>query len=299
MRNARDSEGRSWRIAANVVMILATAVCILPVLLLIMSSVTDESTIVRNGYSFFPAKFGSTAYDYLMVRKATILRAYGISAFVTVAGTCCGLLVMSMLAYPLSRKDLPHRRLLTFVVVFTMLFNGGLVPTYLLYTQILHIKNTIWALLVPNLLVGGFYVLMLKSFFSSSIPDAVIESAKLDGLDDFRMLFQIVYPLATPVLATVALLQGIAYWNDWFNGLIYLTDAKLFSIQNLLNRILMDVQFMASSTMGAEAVSAVASLPSVTVRMAIAVLGVLPMLIAYPFFQKHFVRGIAMGSVKG
>jgi putative aldouronate transport system permease protein len=280
-------------------MILATAVCILPVVLLLMASITDESTIVRNGYSFFPAKFGSTAYEYLMVRKATILRAYGISASVTVVGTCCGLIVMSMLAYPLSRKDLPHRHLFTFLVVFTMLFNGGLVPTYLLYTQILHIKNTILALIVPNLLVGGFYVLMLKSYFTSSIPDAVIESAKLDGLDDFRMLFLIVYPLATPVLATVALLQGISYWNDWFNGLIYLTDSKLFSIQNLLNRILMDVQFMASSTMGAEAVSAVANLPSVTVRMAIAVLGVLPMLIAYPFFQKHFVRGIAMGSVKG
>jgi putative aldouronate transport system permease protein len=206
---------------------------------------------------------------------------------------------MAMLAYPLSRRDLPFRKVLTFYVVFTMLFSGGLVPTYLLYTQVLHMKNTIWSLIVPNLLVTGFNVLMLKSFFASSIPESVIESARIDGVGDCRMLFSIVFPLSTPVLSTVALLQGIQYWNDWFNGLIFLTDPKLYSIQNLLNRILSDVQFLSSNSLGAEAASQVANLPSVTVRMAIAVLGLLPMLIAYPFFQKNFVRGIAMGSVKG
>jgi putative aldouronate transport system permease protein len=279
--------------------VIATALCVLPVILLFMSSITDESAIVRDGYSFFPKKFGHTAYDYLSRQGLAILRSYGVSIFVTVIGTSVGLLVESMLAYPLSRRDLPGRNVFLFIVVFTMLFNGGLVPSYLLYTQVLHFKNTIWSLIVPNLLVNGFNILMLKSFFMSSVPDSVIESARIDGVGDARMLFLIVFPLSTPVLATIALLQGIQYWNDWFNGLIFLTDPKLYSIQNLLNRILTDVQFLSSNSLGAEAAAQVSTLPSVTVRMAIAVLGLVPMLIAYPFFQKNFVKGIAMGSVKG
>lgn len=299
MSAKRSTEGLGWRIAANAFLALATALCVLPVILLFMSSITDEAAIVRDGYSFFPRQFSGSAYDYIVRQKAAIITAYGVSIFVTVVGTAVGLIVMAMLAYPLSRRDLPHRKLFLFLVVFTMLFNGGLVPSYLLYTQILHLKNTLLALIVPNLLVSGFFVLMLKSFFASSIPDAIIESAKLDGVGDFRMLFSIVFPLATPVLATVALLQGINYWNDWFNGLIYLTEPRLFSIQNLLNRMLSDVQFLSSTNLGSQAVAQSSAIPSVTVRMAIAVLGVLPMLVAYPFFQKHFVRGIAMGSVKG
>jgi len=299
MRHTASTEGLGWRIAANVALVIATALCVLPVILLFMSSITDESAIVRDGYSFFPKKFGHTAYDYLSRQGLAILRSYGVSIFVTVIGTSVGLLVESMLAYPLSRRDLPGRNVFLFIVVFTMLFNGGLVPSYLLYTQVLHFKNTIWSLIVPNLLVNGFNILMLKSFFMSSVPDSVIESARIDGVGDARMLFLIVFPLSTPVLATIALLQGIQYWNDWFNGLIFLTDPKLYSIQNLLNRILTDVQFLSSNSLGAEAAAQVSTLPSVTVRMAIAVLGLVPMLIAYPFFQKNFVKGIAMGSVKG
>jgi len=298
-RYARKREGLGWSIFAHALLTLATALCILPLVLLFMSSITDESTIVRNGYSFFPAKFGHTAYDYLIRQGSSILRAYGVSFFVTIVGTVAGILIMALLAYPLSRRDFPFRRGLVVYVVFTMLFNGGLVPTYLLYTQILHMKNTIWALIVPNLLVGGFNVLLLKNFFSSSIPDSILESARIDGAGDFKILFRIVFPLATPVLATVALLQGIQYWNDWYNGLIYLTNPRLFSIQNLLNRMLSDITFMSSVNLGAQGAAQIATLPSISIRMAIAVLGVMPMLVAYPFFQKHFIRGIAMGSVKG
>lgn len=295
----KTHEGRGWRNAAYISLTIWTLICILPVVLLFMSSMTDETAIVQNGYSFFPAKFGFAAYQYLYAKVDVLIRAYGISIFVTVFGTGVGLVIMSMLAYPLSRNEFPYRRLFTFFVVFTILFNGGLVPTYLLYTKYLGIKNTVWALIFPYLFVRGFSVLMLKSYFRTSIPDSVIEAARLDGLGEIQILFRIVYPLATPVLATVALLQGILYWNDWFNGLIFLTKPNLFSIQNFLNRMLLDVQFMAAASDSAEVASQIAKLPSVTIRMAVAVIGILPMLIAYPFFQKHFVRGIAMGAVKG
>jgi len=285
--------------SAYVYLSVLTALCVLPVVLLMASSVTDETAIVRDGYSFIPKKLGYSAYDYLLREKWTLIRSYMVSIFVTVVGTSSGILIMSMLAYPLSRLRLPYRKGFLFYVVFTMLMNGGLVPYYILYTQVFHIKNTILALIIPNLLANGFNILLLKSFFQGSVPEEIIESARIDGVGDFRMLFSIIFPLATPVLATVALLQGIAYWNDWFNGLIFLTNPKLYSIQNLLNRILLDVQFLTSSNLDPMAAAQAANLPSVTIRMAIAVLGVLPMLIAYPFFQKKFVRGIAMGSVKG
>lgn len=299
MKTTENRDAKTWKFVAHTTLIAAALACVLPILLLAIASMTDESVIIRNGYSFFPEKLGFTAYDYLWREGPRLMNAYGVSILVTLVGSTVGVLLMAMVAYPLARKDLPARKTLMFLVVFTMLFNGGLVPTYFLYTQAFHIKNTIWALIVPNLLVSGFSILMLRTFFANSIPEAVIESARIDGVGEVRMLFQIVFPLATPILATVLLLQGINYWNDWFNGLIYLTDPKLFSMQNLLNRIIADVQFLTGGNLGSDASLLVAQLPSVTIRMAIAVVGILPMLIAYPFFQKYFVRGIAMGSVKG
>lgn len=289
-----------WRIAVNAVLALFCLACILPFVLLVMSSVSEERSIIRHGYSFVPNVYSLGAYAYLLLKLSEIGRAYLITVGVTAVGTVTSLLITSLLAYPLSRRDLPFRKAAAFYVFFTMLFNGGLVPTYLVYTQIFHIKNTLFALLVPGLLMNGFNVFIMRTFFMNSIPPAVIESARIDGAGEFRTYWSIVMPLSLPILATIGLFAALAYWNDWFNGFIYLTDQRLFSIQNILSRILQDVQFLTSSmNVTSQMAEMLAKIPSTTVRMAIAVLGAIPILVAYPFFQRYFVKGITIGAVKG
>ncbi len=195
----------------------------------------------------------------------------------------------------------PGRKIINFLVFFTLLFNGGMVPTYLLYVNTLHVKNTIFALLLPNnILVNGFNVLLVRTYFNNNTPKELIESAMVDGAKEFRIFFSIIMPISKPILATVGLLIGIGYWNDWYNGLLYLTNTKLFSLQNYLNRILLDIQFMTQSMAGsAEAANALGKMPTITVRMAIAVIGILPLMIIFPFFQSYFARGMTVGAVKG
>lgn len=287
-------------IVANVILSLFAAACIIPFCLLIISSLSSEQSIIQNGYSFFPEQFSLKAYEYLWIHKLEIGRAYGITVLITVIGTVVSLAITSMLAYPLSRRDMPLARLWTFLVFFTLLFNGGLVPTYLVYTQIFDLKNTIFGLLIPGLLMNGFNVLLVRTFFLTSIPPALIEAASIDGAGEIKIFYRIILPLSLPIMATIGLFQAIAYWNDWFNGLIYLTDTNLFGIQTVLTKMIMDIQFLTSnsSAAGTGASQAIAQLPSTSVRMAIAAIGVLPILIAYPFFQKYFVKGITIGAVK-
>lgn len=280
-------------------LIAISLLCIIPFVLLFMASITDEDTIVRYGYSIIPQKISFYAYEYLKSNAFSILRAYGITVFVTIIGTAFSLLIMALLAYPLSRKEVPYAKTITFVVFFTMLFNGGLVPTYLVYTRLFDLKNNILSLIIPYLLVRPFYVLLMKTFFSMTIPPSLIESAKIDGAGEWFTFFKVVLPLSMPVLATVGLFQTVNYWNDWFNGLIFLTDTKLFSIQVLLNRILLDMQFLSTNAVSTNASEVVAQIPTQSVRMALAVLGVVPILVAYPFFQKYFVKGLTVGAVKG
>jgi putative aldouronate transport system permease protein len=294
-----NKETRRWQWISHITLASISIICIIPFLLLVISSVTDEMAILKNGYSFLPESLSSQAYQYLWEQRGQLFRAYGITILVTVVGTSVGLALTALLAYPLSRKDMPLGRIITFMVFFTLLFNGGLVPTYYVYTQIFDIKNTIWALIIPMLLVNGFNVLLMRTFFMNTIPDAVLESARIDGASEFRAFFSIVLPMSLPILATIGLLQTIVYWNDWMNGLIYLTDPSLYSIQNILNRILSDIQFLTSnSDYATQSGEAISQLPSATIRMAIAVVGILPIIVAYPFFQKYLVKGIAIGSVK-
>lgn len=295
-----NKENRIWQWSAHIIMALFSLACLLPIVLLVMSSVTEERSIIKNGYSFFPKQFSTAAYEYLWQQSELVFNAYGITVLITVVGTFVSLLITSMLAYPLSRRDLPGGMFIAFMLFFTLLFNGGLVPTYLIYTQVFDIKNTIWALIVPGLLMNGFNVLLMRTFFKTTIPFAVLESASIDGASEFKMYYKIVLPLSLPVMATVGLFQVLAYWNDWNNGLIYVTDPQLFSLQNVLNRIISDIQFLASNSgVSSNAGKAVAQLPSETFRMAIAVIGIVPILIAYPFFQKYFVKGMTIGAVKG
>jgi putative aldouronate transport system permease protein len=282
-----------------IVLIMFSAACIIPFILLISASLTDQNSIVANGYSFFPEKFSTAAYDYLYERGADIARAYGVTVFVTVVGTTIGVTITTLLAYPLSRSVTPHRNLIMFIIFFTMLFNGGLVPSYLVFTQLFHIKNTIWALIVPGLLTNGFFVLLMRTFFQTTIPPALIESAQLDGASEYRTLWSVVLPLSTPILATIGLFLTIMYWNDWQLGMIYITNPHYYSIQNLLNRIMQDSDFINSNMSSSNASQALEQMPTDSVKMAIAVIGVLPILVAYPFFQKYFIKGIMIGAVKG
>ena len=285
-----------YGVIKNIFLWFFSLCCLIPFLLLIISSFTEDKSIMQYGYSFFPKKWSLDAYIYLFSQGGKIIQAYGISVFVTVLGTLMGVSMTLLLAYPLSRKELPGRNILSFLVLFTLLFNGGLVPSYIMWATVFHMKNTIWALLFPNLMVKAFFVIMARSYFQSSIPLEILESGRIDGASEGKIFSKIVLPLTKPLIATLVLFIGLSYWNDWNNGLIYLTDSSLYSIQNVLNEMIKSIQ--ALSIMGGIASSRV-TLPSNTVRMAIAVVGTLPLLIVYPFLQKGFVRGIVVGGVKG
>lgn len=292
----RESLIMQW--IAHIFLGLFALSCILPFVLLIASSIADEAVILESGYSFIPKTLSFEAYEYLWKMNESILRAYGITVFITVFGTLASLVFTMLLAYPLSRRDMPFRNALAFIIFFTLLFNGGLVPTYLVYVELFHIKNTIWSLLIPGIFMNGFYVLLMRTFFQNSIEPGLLEAARIDGAGEWRVVFSVVLPLSTPILATVGLFQAVRYWNDWMNGLIFLTNTKLYSIQVLLNKTLQDIQVLRSTTLyGAE--TAYAELPGESIRMAIAVVGILPMLIAFPFFQKYLKKGIALGGIKG
>ena len=275
------------------------AVCsVAPFILLVMSSITEEKSLIANGYSFFPKEFSLYAYQYLLTGSGALLRSYVISFIVTAVGTLSNLIITILYAYPLSRKELPGRNFFAFFLFFTMLFSGGLVPSYIMWTRTFHIQNTILALLVPNLLIGAFNVIMMRTYFTANIPDAVIEAARIDGADEFRILFRVVLPMALPILATIGMLVGLSYWNDWMNGLYYINDDKLYSVQVLLTNIQRQMESLKQS-MGTGGNVSVGELPSTSIRMAINVMGILPVMLIYPFIQKYLVRGIAIGAVKG
>ena len=290
---------RVQQIVMNLFMILLVVLCVAPFLLMVMSSLTEEATLTRNGYSFFPQVFSLETYRYIIRSQGTILHGYLMTIVVTVIGTAANLLLTILFAYPLSRKDLPYRGVLSFILFFTMLFNGGLVPTYMMYAQTFHIQNTIWALIVPGLMMNAFYVIMMRSFFQSSIPVALIEAAKLDGATEFRILRSVIVPLSKPMVVTLVLMVGLNYWNDWANGLYYVTDQKLFTIQMILNNMIKNIEFLTRNAASLGTGVSQMKIPQVGIRMGIAVVAVLPVLIVYPFLQKYFVKGIVIGGVKG
>lgn len=290
---------RMFQVIAHAVLLIFAVFCLFPILLLVVSSFSEDTALIRYGYTFFPKEWSLDAYRYLLDKGNQIIRAYGISILVTALGTTVSLSITTLLAYAISRPELPGRKAMTFFVFFTMLFNGGLVPTYLMYTGTFHIKNTLWALLIPNLLVRAYYVLLMKSFFMTNIPGEVVEAAQIDGASEMRTFLSVCLPMAKPILVTIGLFVGILYWNDWNNGFIYLTTrTELFSIQNLLNRMIQEIQFLSSNSDAGQTMD-MSRIPSGTVRMAIAVVGFLPIALVYPFLQKNFTKGITLGAVKG
>lgn len=297
----KTGEEKRFQIIGNIIMIILSAMAILPMLLMLISSLTSNEALVRNGYSFWPQEWSLEAYTYIFSTGNSVVHAYGISILLTAVGTLCSLVITTLLAYALSKKGLPGKGVLTFYVFFTMLFNGGLVPTYMNYTNTFGLKNTFWALLVPGLLANGFNILLMKSYFVTGVPDELLEAAYIDGATEFKTFYKIALPLAKPIVATIGLFAGIAYWNDWQNGYIYLTKrTDLYSIQNLLNRMIQNIQFLTQSSANiSNANVGLSSIPSVSVRMAMAVVGILPIIIIYPFIQNNFVKGITLGGVKG
>lgn len=293
-------EEKKVQILGHAFMIVFSLLAVLPFILLIVSSLTDNTWATANGFSFFPKEWSLDAYLYIANSWQTIGRAYLVTIVVTVVGTALSILLTSLFAYGLSHDEIPGSGIISFLVVFTMLFNGGLVATYYVYSGIFHIRDTFFALLFPNLMMNAFNIILVKNYFKSSIPASLLEAARIDGASEFTIFFRICFPLSKPILATIGLMTGIAYWNDWQNGLYYLSQrngSKWYSIQVVLNTINENINFLASNS-GAS-VTAVTSMPSTTARMAIAVIGIIPILIAYPFFQKYFVKGITLGGVKG
>lgn len=276
-------------------LLICTVLVLIPFILLVISSLTEESQIIKFGYSFFPKAWSLDAYKYLFEQGGQIIHAYYVSIVVTIIGTAVGVSITLMMGYSLSRPNLPGRQFFNFLVFFTILFNGGLVPSYIMWTTVFHIKDTLYAQIIPNLLLRGFYVILARSYFQSSIPESVIESAKIDGSGDIRTFISIVLPLSRPIISTLTLFIGLGYWNDWNNGLIFITKPKLYTIQNVLNDMIKNLQFLEQNSSFVPTIK----LPSGTVRMAIAVIGVLPVLALYPFLQRGFVKGIVLGSVKG
>ena len=292
-------QSRKVSVLCNTVLIIVSLLALLPFLLLIIASFTDNGWALANGFSYFPGKWSTSAYQYLTGQISTIGRAYVMTIIVTAIGTTASILMTSLLAYGLNNEELPGVRFLNLMVIFTMLFNGGLVATYYTYTNIFHIKDTIWALIVPNLLMNAFNIILVKNYFRTSIPSSLVEAARIDGASEFCIFFKVVFPLSKPIMATIGLMTGLMYWNDWQNGLYYLTQrngGKFYTIQVVLNTINENISFLSSNS-GTGA--AVAAMPTATARMAIAVIGILPVLIIYPFFQKYFVKGITLGGVKG
>jgi putative aldouronate transport system permease protein len=294
----RTLEDKRWAFVGHVCMIILSILALAPFVLLIIASFTDEAAAIRNGYSYVPEGWSLDAYGYILRQWGVIGRSYLVSMTVTVVGTVAGITMASMIGYTLSKRDLPGRRIILFFITFTMLFNGGLTATYIIYTQVFNIKNTIFGLLIPNLLMNGYSIMMLRNYFEFVIPPALVEAAQIDGAKEITLFGKIIIPLSMPMIATVGLTSALIYWNDWMNGVYYLSaNSKLQSIQTLLQNMNENVKFLQQNDLGTQVDAS--SIPSVTIRMAIAVVGILPVLLLYPIFQRWFVKGIAVGAIKG
>lgn len=297
-----SKEYKVTQLIAHLVCGFAALCAILPFALLIIASFTDGDWATEYGFSFFPQEWSLDAYKYIVAEWKTIGSAYAMTIKLTVVGTVCHLVLSTLFAYGISQKHIPGMKLFSFLLIFTMLFNGGLVSTYYTYVKLLEIKNTFAAILVPGLMMNAFSVILIKNYFTHSIPSTLLEAARIDGAGEFTIFMRIVMPLSKPILATVGMMAALAYWNDWQNGMYYLSARKgsqYYTIQTVLNNINNDIMALLQSQQSGQLIQgAVSDLPTTTIRMAIAVIGILPIVIAYPFFQRYFVKGITLGGIK-
>lgn len=284
------------KIVFNGVFIFLAAACVFPLLLIVSAAFTEETSLAVEGYKLWPSKFSLDAFSYILQSPKQILMSYGVTIFVTVVGTIGGLLTTSMLAYVIARKDFKLSRVLSFLVFFTLLFNGGMVPSYIMISKYYHLKDTIWALILPYIVIP-WHVFLMKGFFAD-IPMSLVEAAKMDGASEMRVFFKIIIPVSKPAFATIGLLTAFTYWNDWWLSMLYIDDAKLTSLQYYLYRIMNNIQFLTTSMQAGNISIDISNMPNETARMALCLLAAGPMLVIFPFFQKYFVKGLTVGAVK-
>ena len=298
----RSKEYHISQVVSHLVCVFFAFCAVIPFVLLVIASFTDSTAVVKNGFTFFPEAWSLDAYRYIAQEWETIGHAYLMTILVTVIGVTAHITISMLFAYGTSRREIPGMKFISFLLVFSMLFNGGIVSTYYCYVKYLHIKNTIWALIVPNLLMNAFSVILIRNYITYSIPSSLVEAAAIDGAGPLTSFVRIVLPLSKPILATIGMMAGLAYWNDWMNGMYYLTSrggSQYYTIQIVLNNINNDVNALVQSKDIIQQLGTTGgALPSTTIRMAIAVIGILPILAAYPFFQKYFIKGITLGGVK-
>lgn len=295
-RKSKSKDKLLLEMIGYVALTILALFCIFPFLLVVSSSLTEESKIIENGFQLFPTAFSTEAYKILFEYPAEMLKAYGVTISVTLLGTLLGLFLTSMTAYVLARKDFKWRNKFSFFFFFTTLFSGGLVPWYLLIVNYLELKDTLLVLILP-MLMNVFYIIVMKSFMSS-IPEAIIESAKIDGAGDFQIYVRFILPLSKPALATIGLFIALAYWNDWYNALLFIQKEDLMPLQYYLYRMLGNMDGMRKAMMASGAVVNV-NLPTESLKMAMTIVATGPILLAYPFIQRYFVQGLTIGAVKG
>ena len=282
--------------ALTTIFVFLCLLIVFPFWLLLSASFSDAGALATKGYQIWPHPFDFSAYEYIFKNTEQILRAYGITFVFSIATMILAVLCMSMIAYPLARKSLRGRNVINFYLYFTMLFGGGLVPSYLLISRTLHLNDTIWVYILPAL-INPWYVFMMRTFFQG-IPGEIIESATIDGASEYTIYLKMILPLSKPVLATVALFTFLGKWNDWNTALIYITKPELYSLQYLLQKIMEDINILKQNQQIMGMIN-MSEIPSETVRMAMAVVVAGPALVVFPFFQKYFVKGLTVGSVKG
>ena len=291
---------KPMNILFSVIFIFAALCCVVPLIFVVIISFTHKDSIARNGYTFFPDQWSLQAYSTLWDSRESIVRAFGISVLITVVGTVLGLFLNASMGYVLSRSSFKFKGLYTIIVFIPMIFNGGMVSSFLIMTQLLHLRDNLLALILP-LAVSSFNIIIMRTFFTTTVPDSLVESGKIDGASQLRIFFQIVLPISLPAMATIGLFLSFAYWNDWWQALMYLNNQDLYPLQYVLISIERSIDFVTKNAayMGMSAVEISAKIPQDGVKMALVVIAVLPIACSYPFFQRYFVSGLTIGAVKG
>lgn len=282
----------------NALLIILSVLTLIPIYIIVIASVTKESSLIENGYRLWPEEFSVGAYKFLFAQGSIVMTSYVNTIIATVAGTILAVVMVAMYAYPLSRPNFKYRSFFTFYAFFTMLFSGGLVSYFMIMRQVINIQNSLWALFMPSSF-SAFWVLIMTTFFRTNVPNEIIESARIDGASEWRTFVQIVLPLALPGLATVALFAAIGLWNNFFNSLLLVDEARYYSLQFTIYTTLNNIRFLLENADKMQSLVNMSDLPSETFRMAMAVVTVGPIIFAYPFFQRFFIRGLTIGAVKG
>ena len=281
----------------HIVLIILCFCVIAPFIILLSASFSDETALAREGYGLLPRNATLEAYKFVFKNPDTIINAYKVTIFVSIVYTLMATFLMACIAYPLTKNDMVGRNQLNFYIYFTQLFGGGLIPTFILITKYLHLDNTLWVYLLPHL-ISPWYVFMMRTFFKG-IPGEISESAYIDGANEYTIFFRIIIPLSKPVIATVALMMFLSKWNNWMDSMLYMEKDHLMSLQYQLQKIMQDIKLLQSAEGDAASLVDVSDIPSETARMAMAVVAAGPALCIFPFFQKYFVKGLTVGSVKG